>query len=120
LQRLKPGRPLAFTFHSAAPEAWKAIGIALDLVELRVTALWPVRNDGHMGHHTHAGNCEWDVVVVCRRSSECRRAVARVSVKDWKQGARPLRVSKVDQRCMSLAIAMARGRFGAAPRANNP
>lgn len=113
LQRLKPGRPLAFTFHSARQEAWTAIGIALDLVGLRVTALWPVRNDGHMGHHTHAGNCEWDVVVVCRRSSECRRAVPRVSVREWKQGVRPLRVSKVDQRCMSLAIAMARGRFGA-------
>ena len=113
LLRLKPGRPLAFTFHSAAPEAWDAIGTALDEAELRVTALWPIRNDGHMGHHTFAGNCEWDIVVVCRRSSECTGWVPQVSVQDWKQGARPLHVSKVDQRCMSLAIGMARGRFGA-------
>lgn len=96
LSRLAHGRPLAFTYHSGNPDAWEAIGLALDHAGLSVTAIWPVRNDGHMGHHTNAGNCEWDAVVVCRRTTECVRAQLRQSVIRWKPLVRPLAIRKAD------------------------
>jgi putative DNA methylase len=70
LTRLAQGTPLVFTYHSASSQAWDAIGDAFDIADLAVVALWPVLADPHMGHHTSAGNCEWDVVVVARRRGE--------------------------------------------------
>ena len=110
--RLRPGRPLAFTYHAAASDAWDAIGRALDASHLLVTALWPLRNDVHMGHHTAAGNCEWDLVVVCRRASECRKITSRVSVERWRKAIGLLPLSDADLAGMKYAVAMAKGRFG--------
>lgn len=70
LSRLQPQTPLVFTYHSSNPDAWRAIGDAFDIADLRVVALWPVLADPHMGHHTTEGNCEWDIVVVARRNEE--------------------------------------------------
>lgn len=74
LRRLKYARPLAFTFHSADPAAWEAIGSALDRAQLLITAMWPVRNDAHMGHHAKEANCEWDLV---KRSRKKRKSGER-------------------------------------------
>ena len=68
VEALNVGNPLAFSYHSAGRKAWEAIAVALDDLELVVTALWPVKTDSHMGLHTSDGNCEWDLVVVCRRA----------------------------------------------------
>lgn len=118
LKSLAPNRPLVFTFHSASTGAWRAIGAALDAAELSVTALWPVRNDGHMGHHASPGNCEWDVVVVCRRRSECRPNKIESSVSKWSRSVAPLKISKVDRLSMRLAIVMASERAGRAISSN--
>lgn len=111
LRQLAPGRPLAFTYHSANTEAWRAVGIALDDAKLAVTALWPVRSDGHMGHHSHPGNCEWDLVIVCRRLVETRPAGLNAQVQDWVVAAKPLSIGEADRTSMSLAIATAAPRF---------
>jgi adenine-specific DNA methylase len=111
-ERLKPGRPLAFTYHAATSDAWDAIGQALDASDLLVTALWPLRNDVHMGHHTADGNCEWDLVVVCRRASECRKTSSRVSINRWRQAIGRLPLSDADLTGMKHAVAMAKDRFG--------
>jgi adenine-specific DNA methylase len=111
-RRLRPGRPLAFTYHAATSDAWDSVGQALDASDLVVTALWPLRNDIHMGHHTANGNCEWDVVVVCRRSSECRKTASSVSVNHWRQAIGRLPLSDADLKGMKHAIAMAKDRFG--------
>lgn len=110
--RVKAGRPIAFTYHSASDDAWKAIGHALDRAELLVTALWPLRNDVHMGHHTASGNCEWDVVVVCRRTAECERDSPPQTVEDWRAGLSGLPISEADERGLELALSMAAERFG--------
>jgi putative DNA methylase len=112
LRRLKRRRPLAFTFHSADPAAWEAIGFALDRAGLLITALWPVRDDAHMGHHTKEANCEWDLVVICRRTSECRRARPTMSLSRWRGAVVPLKIGTGDEQSMKLAIAMAKTRFG--------
>jgi putative DNA methylase len=112
LARLAPGRPLAFTYHSTNPEAWRAIAVALDEAKLRVTALWPVRSDGHMGHHSHPGNCEWDLVLVCRRVTETTPSMARLSVDEWCHSASPLTVGDADRVSMELAISVVIERFG--------
>lgn len=112
LARLAPGRPIAFTYHSTAREAWRAVGIALDEAKLRVTALWPVRSDGHMGHHSHPGNCEWDVLVVCRRIHETSPAAATFDVEDWQRSAHPLEIGQADRVSIDLAVEVASARFG--------
>lgn len=112
LARLAPGRPMAFTYHATNPEAWRAVGIALDEAKLRVTALWPVRSDGHMGHHSHPGNCEWDLLVVCRRVTETSPAPCPLNVARWVRAARPLSIGDADRTSMSLAISIAAPRFG--------
>lgn len=112
--KLKTGRPLAFTFHSALPQAWQAVGKALDTARLLVTALWPLKNDANMGHHTYSGNCEWDVVVVCRRQSECTRTRRGFpSLEEWMRRVRPLEVTAIDQKNLGCALEMASSRFGA-------
>lgn len=110
--RLRRGAPMVFTYHSASADAWSAIGQAIDRAGLRITALWPLRNDSHMGHHSSDGNCEWDLVVVCRRASECKTARLQRTVEEWAAAAKPLRIGQADRRSMTLALAMTSPRFG--------
>ena len=112
LKRLKFGRPLAFTYHSSSQAAWDALGLAIDQANLLITALWPVRNDSHMGHHTEAGNLEWDLIVVCRRVKECERRPAPFRLSRWVRSARPLQISEADKSCMRFAISMSSHRYG--------
>ncbi len=118
LTRLAPGRPLAFTYHSGNESAWEAIGLGLENAGLLVTAIWPIRNDGHMGHHTANGNCEWDAVVVCRRASECEAAKPNATVAAWRKAVEPLTIRRADVAALELALKMARRRFGR-PKAFN-
>lgn len=112
LRARSAGRPIAFTYHSSNPSAWQAIGIALDEAKLRVTALWPVRSDGHMGHHSHPGNCEWDVVVVCRPIDETHAAPVQDGHCSWEAHFGDLSVSPADTRNFKEAHAMASPRLG--------
>lgn len=112
LAELRPGRPLAFTYHSADPRAWRAIGIALDEAKLRVTAIWPVRSDGHMGHHSHPGNCEWDIVLVCRPAVDTITTVLSATTNSWIANASPFQVGLADQNNFRYALLVARSRFG--------
>ena len=111
LKALKKGRPIAFTFHSSSQAAWEAIGVALDQSDLSITSMWPMLNDLHMGHHGKDGNCEWDVVVVCRRQTECLPAPMPYSIASWTKLARPLAIAEPDRRCMRIALQMANARF---------
>ena len=113
LRRLSPGRPIAFTYHSANPDAWQAIGVALDDAKMAITGIWPVRSDGHMGHHSNPGNCEWDLIVCCRRVAETEPAEFTTSVQDWVDAVQPLSVSESDKINMNLARSMAICRFAA-------
>jgi adenine-specific DNA methylase len=109
--RVRPGRPIAFTYHSTNSDAWDAIGEALDAADLHVTAIWPVRSDGHMGHHSHDGNSEWDLVIVCRRCSETESCLPRFTVDQWIEDVKPLRISGADRNNMTLAYNMVARRF---------
>ncbi len=103
--------PIAFTYHSANPEAWGAIGVALDEAKLRVTALWPVRSDGHMGHHSNPGNCEWDVVVVARPLDETLPRDDSAPI-DLLALCGDFEVRAADEENLRLAAAMAHSRMG--------
>jgi adenine-specific DNA methylase len=111
LHRLIEGRPMVFTYHSANPDAWHAIGVALDDAKLSITGLWPLRSDEHMGHHSQPGNCEWDLVVCCRRTGETMPAEFTASVEGWISAVQPLAVSESDKTNMTLAYEVARSRF---------
>jgi len=108
---VRAGRPIGFTYHSTNADAWDAIGEAIDASNLRVTAVWPVRSDGHMGHHSHDGNSEWDLVIVCRRCSETEPHEPQFTVEQWIENVKPLHVSEADRHNMNLAYAMAASRF---------
>jgi adenine-specific DNA methylase len=116
LKKLAPGGLLAFTYHSASSSAWRAIGIALDRAGLLATGLWPIRSDGHMGHHSHPGNCEWDLVIACRRKSECQSAPPPADVDHWVRDVRPLSVGIADRTSMALALVTLGPRFGISTR----
>ena len=107
--------PVAFTYHSAKPAAWEAIGVALDRLDLRVTAMWPVRSDGHMGHHSRPGSCDWDVVVVCRPARETYHANIDDRQEVWAKNLSGLEVGEADRTSFELAHEMAAPRF-AKPR----
>ena len=110
---LHASSPLAFSYHSSAREAWEAIAVALDDLDLAVTALWPIKTDSHMGLHAGDGNCEWDLIVVCRKRSECEISIFPIPSADvWIESLHPLSVRDSDRTSMNLAIRMAAGRFG--------
>ena len=104
--------PVAFTYHSSKPAAWNAIGVALDRLDLRVTAMWPIRSDAHMGHHSRPGNCEWDVVVVCRPGEDTHPACLPGVDEFWKPHFGDLDVGDADLGSFDLAYRMASLRFG--------
>ena len=112
ITRTKARGLIVFTFHSASAKAWEAVGLALDGASLTVTALWPVLTDPHMGHHSYAGNCEWDLVVVTRRTDECEHRGAPFSVDAWRSAVAPLKVRDADVLSMNLAVQMAQSRYG--------
>jgi hypothetical protein len=64
-----------------------------------------------MGHHSHPGNCEWDVVFVCRRITETARIQLPFDLADWYRELEPLVIGEADRASMELAIATARSRF---------
>ena len=106
------GFPIVFTYHSANPSAWNAVGVALDELKLATTAMWPVRSDGHMGHHSHPGNCEWDVIVACRPISETIRSEMTLTVDDWVALAGDLPLGSADLASFGHALAVASTRWG--------
>jgi adenine-specific DNA methylase len=103
--------PLVFTFHSVDPQAWESLALALDRAELAITGLWPVRSDGHMGHHSHEGNCEWDLIFACRPQSQPIRTAAAPHVEDLLSSVAPLRVRAADRDSMRMACDMVYDRF---------
>ncbi|MFE9013756.1 hypothetical protein [Streptomyces cyaneofuscatus] len=111
LKRSRGSKPFAFTYHSANPDAWKAVGVALDFADLVVTKLWPVRSDGHMGHHSNPGNCEWDVIVVCRPKRDTIDHRLEDTVGGWVSEMKPLNVNDADIRNFTFALEMAESRF---------
>ena len=104
--------PIVFTYHSSKDAAWNEVGLALDLLDLRITAMWPVRSDGHMGHHSRPGNCEWDVVVVCRPRQETQHASLPNAEDFWKPHFGSLSVGEADFTSFRFAYEMASSRFG--------
>lgn len=115
-RRLLPGGLLAFTYHSANPDAWKAVAVALDEAKLRVTALWPVLADPHMGHHGMTGSCEHDLVVVTRPLSTTRQGEAPCAQESDPAGAwikqLGASLSAVDQTSARLAYEACAPRWG--------
>ena len=103
--------PIVFTYHSSKSTAWNEVGLALDHLELRITAMWPVRSDGHLGHHSRPGNCEWDVVIVCRPRQETQSASLPKADEFWKPHFGAFGVGDADLTSFSLAYEMASSRF---------
>ncbi len=107
---LKPGALIAFTYKGNR-QAWAAVGTALDTAGLLVTGLWPVLADPHMGHHSTAGNCEYDLLLIARSAATCRPTAPRADVDAWLRRL-PAGISAADVSNMREAEAVARPRWG--------
>lgn len=113
MTKLQPDTPIVFTYHSRHTAAWEAIGSALDDSGLVLTALWPVVADPQMGHHSGDGNCEWDVVLVCRPQAEDMSAKSVPTMDEWtaQAEANGLRLNSADRESLSKALRMAHERY---------
>jgi hypothetical protein len=123
---LKPGAPLAFTFHHNAAEAYHAVGVAILDAGLRCTATLPC--PAEMGGSIHirgTGSSIVDTVFVCRASATPRRArrgAARDDVVELVRGelatlrGAGMRPTRGDARCLALGhltrLAIGRCRAG--------
>jgi hypothetical protein len=101
---LKPGGIVLFTYHSAHQEAWSALGEALGRSRLRVSAVFPVWADARAAGHGHAGNCEWDLVFICRRSGEAGGPKLPATIDEWGDIA----LSEPDRENLRLGLDVAR------------
>jgi putative DNA methylase len=100
---LKPGGLVVFTYHSAHEEAWSALEEALRQSLLRVSAVFPVWADARAAGHGHAGNCEWDLVFICRRSGEAGGRELPATIDEWGDIA----LSKPDRQNLRLGLDVA-------------
>ena len=106
-QALRPGALMTFTYHSSHEAAWTALGDAIKASGFAVTAVFPVWADGRSGGHGHAGNCEWDLVFVCRPGTPTGKGIT-VSCQDWMNEISPTVVEDSDRRSMELGLATAK------------
>jgi putative DNA methylase len=104
---LKPGALMTFTYHSSHEQAWTALEEAIKQSGFAVTAVFPVWADGRSGGHGHAGNCEWDLVFVCRPATPTGTGIA-ASCDDWLRQIQPTVVEDSDRRSMELGLAAAK------------
>jgi adenine-specific DNA methylase len=110
---LAPKGVLIFTFHASKDEAWKALAKALAASDLRVSALYPVWADARAsGGHGHPGNCELDLVFVCRPASQGGPAWAAPSVEEWVTELGEDSVAPADLKGMVAALQIARSLSG--------
>jgi putative DNA methylase len=105
---LAPTGVLIFTFHASKAEAWQALAKALAASDLRVSALYPVWADARAaGGHGHPGNCELDLVFVCRPAAQTAPAWAAPSVKEWIAELGEDSVAPADLKGMRAALQIA-------------
>ena len=105
-EALKPDAPLIFTFHSSNPDAWEAVERALASGGFAVHAVFPVWADGRSGSHGHEGNCEWDLVFVCRAEGVAGPPL-EASVEGWESRLGGEMLAASDRRSMELGLALA-------------
>ena len=65
-----------------------------------------------MGPHSRPGNCEWDVVVVCRPNEETQPSSIPVADEFWNPHCGDLTVGDADLTSFDLAYKVASQRFG--------
>jgi putative DNA methylase len=104
---LAPGGSITFTFHSTNPVAWEALRDALRAARLHVTSAFPVWADAPAVAHGHAGSCEWDLVLTCRRQTSPAPAVAG-TLANWLERLADDSLSPNDIDSMRLGLAAAR------------
>ena len=97
-----------FTFHATDEAAWTALGSALRTALFRVTAVFPVWADGRAASHGHDGNCEWDLVFVCRPHGVAADTAIPKSIDSWLVRLDGIEVTESDRRNMALGLECAR------------
>jgi adenine-specific DNA methylase len=112
---LKPGGIVVFTYHSAHQEAWSALEEALSRTQLRVSSVFPVWADARAAGHGHAGNCEWDLVFVCRRHGETHRRELPATIEEWTAQV-DIALSEPDRENLRLGLRVARKQSLSSPR----
>ncbi len=100
-QRLVHGGQVVFTYHANSAVAWDALVDGVHTAGLAVTAVVPLWADAKSPGHGHAGNMEWDLVLICRDAHSARWRV--MDTADWHERAGSLTVSAADRAAWELA-----------------
>jgi putative DNA methylase len=113
-ERLEKGAPFCFTFHATSAAAWDALGQALRTASFTVVAAFPVWADGRAASHSHEGNCEWDLVFVCRRYAPASKALPD-DITAWLEELVDFKISTADRENLRMGLETARGCAGGTP-----
>jgi putative DNA methylase len=111
VRSLRTGGLFICTFHSTNEWAWTALKSALKTAGLVVTAAFPIWADAKSVGHGKEGNCEWDVVFVCRTSAE--GSPTTVHAADWIKALKRHHIGAADLRSWELAANLVNSRGGA-------
>jgi adenine-specific DNA methylase len=121
---LKRSGLMALTFHHRKREPWQALFAALLEAGFAVVQVTPVRSEGRSGFHSSPGNLKWDLVIVCRPTSQAPSASNAVgfdpeqTLDQWKQDLKDVEggPSKDDWRNLEMALSCLRNHRGNRPR----
>jgi putative DNA methylase len=106
-ERLEADAPFCFTFHATSASAWDALGQALRAASFTVIAAFPVWADGRGASHSHEGNCEWDLVFVCRQYAPASRALP-ADTTGWLRQLADFKISAADRENLRMGLETAR------------
>jgi putative DNA methylase len=108
-ERLAAGALFCFTFHATSTVAWEALAEGITKANLRVITVFPVWADARAASHSHDGNCEWDLVFVCRPKAEAPKNIALPETIDtWLDQLDGTPIRDADKRNMKLGLQCAR------------
>lgn len=72
---LKPGAPLAFTFHHNSPDAYHAVGVAILDAQLACSATLPCPAEMSGSIHIHGTESSIvDTIFICRKTGQAKRS----------------------------------------------
>ncbi len=106
-ERLERDAPFCFTFHATSAAAWDALGQALRSARFTVVAAFPVWADGRAASHSHEGNCEWDLVFVCRQNVSAANALP-TDITAWLEELTEFKISAADRENLRMGLETAR------------
>lgn len=106
-EQLAPGAMFCFTFHATAESAWTALEEGVRKARFSVLSAFPVWADARAASHNHDGNCEWDLVFVCRPDDDAHDPVLPADINGWLGELGDFDIGDADRKNLRLGLTIA-------------